>query len=402
MGRKSLWSFLFMAGWILLITLLIRYSLYNEYSSVDGTFGQTTISKKKQMVKWCDKLRRAGLGNRLSQYWLDRAIAFWLNLTFETDPICSCHFYSRKTPKYFCTINLQQNQHHYWTQYLPSTVQHSFKYLLLHNNSIYNNISIQQNEYNKWISISETIRINYIKSKSEQNNRHYLSHAHPLFCAVMNSLFVKLIQYEMHIAFTKMQYDVFKPVYNNDNNNIVIHWRCGDLLNPLSTKSYGFVGLSYYRDALKLWNLTNSTHDLNAMRVYVVANFDKTHARNSDLIYIDKCMKLFFLINDKLQNDVFGDFDKHNIYLIGNGSLNQDHYLLSHSRFVICGTSTFCEMVVIGNKHNVIRRDSQCLNNKIYKHIFPHNIQTLPLKNRVIHPKPSHKLTDLADFIINH
>ena len=81
-------------------------------------------------LRWCDKQGYIGIGNRLALYWLYRATAFWLNLTFENDYRCSCAKRRISTGIHFCNLVPFKT---IWTQFLPSSSTLSVGKLLENN-----------------------------------------------------------------------------------------------------------------------------------------------------------------------------------------------------------------------------------------------------------------------------
>ena len=194
---------------------------------------------------------------------------------------------------------------------------------------------------------------------------------------------------------TKRHHEVIQDLMLNDS--IVIHFRCGDVLTVKGSGTYGFAGFSYYEDALKRWGLnSNLTKTIKQMKIYIVINLNKNNARMEDKKNMDSCQELINILKpgfDKM-------FEKLGIvYIMGNGTINTDSYLISGSQYVLCMVSTFCQLISIGNKHNVILRDIHFWRDNPY---FGSKVKLLSIKDRNIHPGGKMNVTDIADWIMYH
>ena len=185
------------------------------------------------------------------------------------------------------------------------------------------------------------------------------------------------------------EYEYLQDLVSNDS--IVIHFRCGDIMTG-GVPAYGFAGFSYYEDALKKWDITTTKQ----MKIYIVINLNKDNAREIDKENMDNCQELITLLKpglDKIFNKVGI------VYIMGNGTINTDSYLISDSQYVLCMVSTFCQLIAIGNKHNVILSEISIWKKNPY---FGRNVNMLPIQDRNIHPGGGMNVTDIAHWIITH
>eukprot|EP01083_Nonionella_stella_P096324 270734_1 len=403
-------------------------------TSIEGKHFHMWIHKDQQLLVWCGTVQYAGLGNRISQYWLSRTLAFWLNLTFAIDEQCICNSEEyRHYPHYFCPMNQNKTNVKYWTQFLPiqsnltleclvdMALNHcqfiDFEYTRILNDESFNFKS--ENQKTKYIEYSHYIKQQYLKTKKWYQTRNKLyklttPHAAPLFQAVINSLFVKIVQYEMERAFDLFynerfnvesimnEYNLLQTSLANMNTNVthvIIHWRCGDLLSGISSRSYGFNGVSYYRDAYQTWKSLHLLKEDDRVSLHILSNLNPNKARELDKYYVAKCIDLLALISGAIKQI----FNVNEINIIGNGSINHDYYLLSQSKFVICAISSFCDLAAFGNKHNVIVRDRPRWNLSDDRYFPSDNIKTLLVYHRKIHVSSNHtNISDIAQFIISH
>ena len=191
------------------------------------------------------------------------------------------------------------------------------------------------------------------------------------------------------------EYEYLQDSVSNDS--IVIHFRCGDIMTGGSS-TYGFAGFSYYEDALKKWSLNdnNDTTKTKQMKIYIVINLNKNNARKQDRKNMDSCRELINSLKPGLDN-MFRMLGI--VYILGNGTINTDSYLISQSQYVLCMVSTFCQLISIGNEHHVILRELSHWKENSY---FGGNVKMLPIQNRNIHPGGTMNVTDIADWIMSH
>ena len=99
-----------------------------------------------------------GIGNYMEEYWVDRAIAFWWDMTFGINESCQCNDH-KKLYKFCDGFNLPKwAKQKIWTQFLPRSSHFTFHSLLPLNTSNAYNISIDRDEY---LSYVEYLRIIY-------------------------------------------------------------------------------------------------------------------------------------------------------------------------------------------------------------------------------------------------
>ena len=375
-----------------------RYFMYNRKNSND-----------RYAVLCGSGYNPNGNGNALGIYWYARSIAFFSNYMFimgnnientmlkvqlkesiakhnkfvQTNHVnTSC---KRKNYVIFAPSNTVQETSLLWTWFLPLQTNATFENMMkLNINQLCKYVNINCRSINQDIidvlNSIDQIYNDYWKMYLKKGKVPYTGSLafmtyNPIFLSVVASdTNNALNEYFRYISLHKDKYSsnfVFcNKILNqlNDKNTkvIAIHLRLGDILHGTSRV---LLNLKYYDESLKYIfdsieeNDSKYNNNINNVFLYIITQFDTTNVHNSrDLNYAPDSATIAFFINEQIQQWVENykkeSGDKNNINslnidvnLIGNNSMNDDHFILSKADYVICSVSSFCLMPAFGNNN---------------------------------------------------
>eukprot|EP00483_Globobulimina_turgida_P013741 UN13767 len=143
----------------------------------------------------------------------------------------------------------------------------------------------------------------------------------------------------------------------NSNKDIVIHFRCGDILSAGGSE-YGFMTISYFKIAFDLIQNELDMPFESDTRIFFVSQLGENSLRADVLLgqqnlerkNLNGCRQVVYKYVEALQSLV----SPANITINGNNPLNVDFYRMVHAPVLICSMSTFCEEAGQANTNNVI------------------------------------------------
>ena len=145
------------------------------------------------------------------------------------------------------------------------------------------------------------------------------------------------------------------PLWTSDRD-IVIHFRCGDVLSERKT-TYGFVTSLYFQRAFEiiseLYGTNSLFEDTPNITIWFLSQLGKNSLRrtmNQERKNANGCNQLVYGYVKELQKMV----SPATIVINGNDLLSVDFYRMVYAPNLICSMSSFCESAALANANNVI------------------------------------------------
>ncbi|ETO25677.1 hypothetical protein RFI_11458 [Reticulomyxa filosa] len=269
--------------------------------------------------------KNSGLGNILSIYWYGRAIAYWQGMNFEL--------------KHAQWLAWSPKVSNTFLQYLPSYA--SFEEMQLDE-------MIGTDEYNQLKKKLENLEID-LNAGIETRYSHVTSQLMTYY----NNHFMQFIIADTHAALQRH----FKVKPNNgviyreklvNKHDVVIHFRCGDILHR-GHELYHFLTLQYYTYILdyiiKEYNISDEIR-LAKMKVFMLSQITQEGVHlPSDVKSIEKCQHLIWIFRDVLSERYPNVF-----FEVMNNDIVNDFAMMVYAPHLICSTSSFCLHAALANK----------------------------------------------------
>ena len=360
-----------------------------------------------------------GLGSTLLQYYYLRSLSFWNkgNIKFDIDKTIKnmLYFDDKKLFSYYLpkqsNINIINNNNNYILKYLSKRNDNinKTKYYQIFNeigNKMFNRIQYE----NKYALFSPPIS--------------------PIFLFIYNGVFLQIIQKEIKYALNIINDTI------NDCNNVVIHFRGGDILET-GGNGYGIIGFSYFYEII---NKIYADNNFNKLQICIITQLPlnwrcKNCSNTNSFIkneYVpnmqQRDMNLYAIFMQKIQDKLKQKLSKFGtLKIISNGSLNIDFTRMVYSKYLICTTSTLCLLASMSRSNKYYNNsylpkksiwklyqpdvpiyNTDLLNflylnmTPIYKHQFIDNENRTWFNPSIYHHIYNKTIQDVVDYFFSH
>ena len=348
-----------------------------------------------------------GNGNAIGIYWYARSIAFFSNYMFlmgnnkqlqntmlKVQSNASVVNYDKIVQTNHVNINCKRDNYVIfspsnkvqkisvlWTWFLPLETNITFENMAkLNINQLCKNINIDCRNINQdIIDVLNSIDQLYNYYWKAYLKKGKVPYTEKIAFMIYNPIFLPVIanetnnafnEYFRYISLNREKYHssfifcnkILKQLNDTKTQVIAIHLRLGDILHGTSRV---LLSLEYYDESLKYIfdNIDDLKYNYSHVLLYIITQFDTKNIHNErDLNYAPDSANVAFFINDQIKKWVENYKKQRNeenksdtlnidVNLIGNNSLNNDHFILSKADYVICSVSSFCLMPAFGNKN---------------------------------------------------
>lgn len=362
-------------------------------------------------ITYCGTVGGLGIGNVLSQYWLARSLSYFLHCDFKM--YLGLRSSNSSSPPNICdTFHFQSddrhknglkdkmfNEHHF-SNYLPKTWNHS-------------QFVIQSKYYTQHPTVEhlEFILFIFLKSQSQnkEKNRNYFPYVSNLRLLYFNKEFIESIA----IADTRNAFTAYNEynddVLNNDADvDIVLHYRCGDLLSRRNKDLYGLLSMSYFEKALHAIKESQyfKQSKKNNFNILILTQYGTNSllvksiwGRNKNAV--NKAMTSSQIVVEEFMlpslQKLFGAEHDVNITVFGNNDINQDLFSMMSAPILICSVSSFCTTIALSNNHDLVILPQGGLYNQTYV-----DWMELPNNVRLINTNLDQMLLDTMKIVDQH
>eukprot|EP01083_Nonionella_stella_P145175 454424_1 len=282
---------------------------------------------------YCAGINLAGIGNHLAQYWTARAVAFWMGYDFVMmnsydDDRCWQDAASEMYDKYWSNNT--------WSSYLIKS----------NNESVYDEFNTNNRARQRiWLWITQSVTQ---LDKEEGKKKYCYKSLIRLFW--YNPLYLPIIIRDTHSALDRY-FDIHPIDKVLGHNDVVIHFRCGDILSA-GGDEYGFMTLQYYKEAFSNWSLTENTvvHLLSQLGDQSLRSDDNLGKHNLERKNRNGCNDIVTAYVAELHKIV----SPARILIHGNNALSTDFHMMVDAPLLICSESTFCEQAALANTNSVV------------------------------------------------
>merc|ERR1712228_650081 len=144
-----------------------------------------------------------------------------------------------------------------------------------------------------------------------------------------------------------------------ETNDIVIHIRCGDLLDymphiidwGIKDWWYGFLTINYYDYVIR--NITNYYDKItNKTNIWILSQLTESSLRKgNEQKLMNECK---FLINYIVDYGLKRIFYPGNVNIVYDSDMNDDYYRMINAPLLFCSPSTFCFNAGLANINGIV------------------------------------------------
>eukprot|EP01083_Nonionella_stella_P124258 375101_1 len=288
-----------------------------------------TIHRKQRTIGFWQRGPVHGFGNGLSVYWGSRALAFWMN------------------------YNWQMNSQLYYNS-LSGETNHVMSAFLPHHKRI------------TW-NINDSLDATLYFMPGIDKGQHDVMHPTSLIFLWYNPYFQVIMHQEymsaMHSFYEHTnRLETAKRMKQEmwENNDVVIHVRCGDvlqLMHNVKDWDYGFLTMNHYRyvitDGIEQifgihWHKDKINNDTT---VWIISQLSNKSARKGEISAMKDCDYLINYIVDNALKDIFHPAT---VYIGYDSDVNDDYWRMLVAPLLICSPSTFCFNAGMGNMDGIV------------------------------------------------
>eukprot|EP01084_Bolivina_argentea_P124502 220611_1 len=308
-------------------------------------------------LTFCCTVGGLGIGNVLSQYWLARSLSYFMQCDFQmfsglnkSDLCNSLRFGSSGRHRTGLQKKMFNPKH--FAYYLPKIWTPNIT-----------NYKLYRSHFDINANMEFILYMLYHAGPFKSNEHGYFPYTTNERLLYYNTQFIQNIAlYDTQNAFKS--YHKFLKYERKSINapDIVIHYRCGDLLSRRNAALYGLLSMSFYN---KSFEIISKYYKGNTIKnIWILTQFG-TKALLTESMWgrnkraVDQAQDFSKILVDEffvpaLYDLVNSFYNGVNITVFGNNDVGDDVYSFVNAPVLICSLSSFCTTTALGNENLVI------------------------------------------------